>query len=162
VTDDRFGKLERELVFPALTMKMYFEFEERQGRELGPAIGAQLIEAIDYALVHSKAATSYLEQLLVCSTGDWGTSMLAMGTARTAYRHRMDPEYVIDIIRCPFVSSGRDEDERIENRLLALHHAGVPKEYALSLRVASLSVEEVVSAWQSGIAAEYAVVSMGR
>lgn len=148
-----------ELAFPALTMALYESFEKHRERQLSRVLGAHLIESIDYALVHSKAPVEYLEALLAAAT-DFAAATLILSVARYGHRNKVAPEYVAAVFMLPFKVEGRDEDQRVENRVAAFHSAGVPAEYAVALRHTGLSVDDVVGYWQDGLSAEYVNVSL--
>jgi hypothetical protein len=148
-----------ELAFPALTAALYEGFEKHRGRQLSRLLGAQLIESIDYALVHSKAPVEYLEALLAAAT-DFAAATLILSVARYGHRNEVPPEYVAAVFMLPFKVEGRDEDQRVENRVAAFHSAGVPAEYATALRHTGLTVAEVVGYWQDGLSAEYVTASL--
>lgn len=150
-----------ELAFPALTSKLFEEFEARRQVTLGRFLGAQLIAAIDHALVHSKAPIEYLEALLAeVPPIDATAATLILSVARYGHRNKVAPEYVAAVFMLPFKVEGRDEDQRVENRVAAFHSAGVPAEYAVALRHTGLSVDDVVGYWQDGLSAEYVNVSL--
>ncbi len=136
-----------------------FERQEHRLVPLGPFSRTQLAEAIDYALVHSKASFEYLEALLGSGVGTV-TAPLILSVARYGYRNKVAPEYVAAVFMLPFKVEGRDEDQRVENRVAAFHSAGVPAEYAAALRHTGLTVADVVGYWQDGLSAEYVTASL--
>lgn len=145
-----------ELAFPALTTKLFEDFEKRRGRQLGRHLSAELIEAIDYALVHSKAPVEYLEALLTeVAQMDYQAAVLILAAARYGHKNRVAPEYISAVFMLPFESGGHDEDSRIEDRVAALHSAGVPAAYAVALRHTGFTVSDVVACWRDGISSEY-------
>lgn len=154
--DTRYAHIERDLAYPALSMKMYYQFEERLGRELGTGLGVSLIEAIDEALVNSKASTDYLEALLREAGTDWNTATLIMEVSYAAYRRNLLPSYVAAVFLLPFASEGPEVGERLEDRLIKLSEARVPADYAFALRHAGLTASEVADYWRDGVATEYA------
>lgn len=137
-------------------MKLYLQFEDRLGRELGTGLGVSLIEAIDDALVNSKASTDYLEALLREAGQDWNAASLIMEVAYAAYRRNLVPVYVATVFLLPFASEGPEVGERLEDRLIKLSEARVPADYAFALRHAGLTASEVADCWRNGVAAEYA------
>lgn len=144
-----------DLAFPGLSAKLLEEFEERRGRQLSPHLSAQLIDAIDYALVHSKAPVEYLQALLEAVGRDHDAATLILAAARYGHRHKVAPEYIAAVFMLPFESGGHDEDSRIENRVAGLHEAGVPVEYAVALRRTGFTIDRVVHCWRDGLSAEY-------
>lgn len=149
------------LAYPALAEQLFTRFERGRGPGTVPSsLGLAFAEAIDYALVHSKAPTEYLEALLDSVDGDYYAAILVFRTAQYGHRHKIDPAYIGAVLMLPFAVDGRSEDDRVENRVIRLYEAGVPAEYASALRECALTVAEVIQYWQDGVSAEYVVAAV--
>lgn len=144
-----------DLAFPALTAKLFDEFCARRGRQVNSVLDAQLINAIDYALVHSKAPVEYLQALLAETHEDTVAAARILSVARYGHRNGVSPAYIAAVFRLPFEAEGHNEHSSVQDRVECLHSAGVPAAYAVALCGSGLSVREVVRYWRDGLSAEY-------
>ncbi len=151
--------LAADVPFPVLAMRLLQEFEQRRGYQLGPHLRAQLIDSIDYTLVHSKAPVEYIQALIKEAKHDYDAASLILAAASYGYQRKVAPEYIAAVFLLPFESEGHDADSRIENRVASFHEAGVPAEYAVALRGTGFTVSEVVRCWRDGLSAEYAAAA---